>query len=385
MKKTLAIAILVSLFGINTAMADILPEGKKNIPVCAYFNNTADFSDTLAVYGYETGPDGERTDLTQYIADECFHTSYKFNDFGIYAVTSEHNATIDLSTFDPREDEEAYPTDRNPEIGNMLVDEDSTLESVANEYTILELDLEAKLLKIDPVKTTKYFDDGSDAEVTEGEITYISEDTEEEDPVENPEEEDVVVLFTDVDSSSTYYDALKYLKDQGTISGYPDGSYKPNSTINRAEFTKIIVGSISTEDELTNCYSKYSEEGSDKVSLFSDVEFTTGGERPWYFDYVCVAKEKQIIGGYPDGSFLPAQDINFVEAAKIIVEGIDYDTTESEPWYKRYVMEFSTRNAIPTTITTFNQQVTRGEMAEMMYRLRTGKTDLPSMDYEELQ
>ena len=382
MRKLLILALLVSAFGTNIANADILPEGKTTVPVCAYFNNTADFTDTLTIYGYETGPDGERTDFSTLIADECFHTSYKFNQFGIYAVTNEHAATLDLDTYDPSEDAEAYPTNIKPEIGDMLVDKDSTLESVSNEYTIVKLDLDAEVLEIAAVQTTEYFNDGSDPEITEGEITTVNGNAGEEDtPVT---EEDV---FTDVDSSSIYYDALVYLKDQGTISGYPDGSYKPNSTINRAEFTKIIVGSISTEHELTNCFTNYSEAENSIVTLFSDVAFTKGGsdERPWYFDFVCVAKDKQIINGYPDGSFMPAQDINFVEAAKIIVEGIDYETSESDPWFKRYVMEFATRNAIPTTITSFEHKVTRGEMAEAMYRLRAGITDLPSLTYEDLQ
>jgi len=223
MRKLIAISILVFAFGTNIAVADILPEGKKNIPVCAYFNNTADFLDTVYVYGFETGPDGERTDLSHFIANECFHTSYKFNDYGVYAVTVEHADTLDLDTYDPREDEEAYPTDIMPEIGNMLVDETSTLESVSNEYTIIELDLDEKVLVIQPVKTTKYFDDGSDAEVTEGEITTISTETGEEEIVpeeeEEEEEETTENIFTDVDSTSTYADALKYLKDQGIISG----------------------------------------------------------------------------------------------------------------------------------------------------------------------
>ena len=67
MRKILAVALLVSVFGINTAIADILPEGQKVVPVCAYFNNTADFLDTLAIYGYETGPDGEMTNFSTFL------------------------------------------------------------------------------------------------------------------------------------------------------------------------------------------------------------------------------------------------------------------------------------------------------------------------------
>jgi LPXTG-site transpeptidase (sortase) family protein len=41
-------------------------------------------------------------------------------------------------------------------------------------------------------------------------------------------------------------------------------------------------------------------------------------------------------------------------------------------------------NAIPTSIASLTQKVTRGEMAEMIYRLRANVTDNPSKTYEEL-
>ena len=48
--------------------------------------------------------------------------------------------------------------------------------------------------------------------------------------------------FSDVSVSTQYADAIKYAETNGIVSGYPDGSFKPLSRINRAEFTKIIVG-----------------------------------------------------------------------------------------------------------------------------------------------
>ena len=379
MKKIFILGLLINMLLVGTAYADILPQGKTVVPVCAYFNNTAEFLDTISIFGFETGPGGNRIDLSQYIADECFHTSYKFNGFGVYAVTVEHAATLDLDTYDPKSDEEAYPTNIMPEIGDMLVDEDDALESVANEYAIIELDLENEVLVIEPVKTIKYFSDGSDPEVIEGSITSVSGGIGNE---ENGED-----IFTDVSSDSEYFDALKYLKDRGIIEGYPDGSFKPGITINRAEFTKIVVGSITTDDALSACAANYTVEDDYNVTLFSDVVFAmVGGNEPeWYFDFVCVAKLNGIIGGYPDGSFMPAQDINFVEGAKIVTEAVGYQMmTDLEPWYMGYVKELGNHNAIPTSIASFDQKLTRGEMAEIMYRLMADVTDLESLTYEDL-
>jgi len=404
------LAMLVFTFGVNTAMADILPEGNKSVSVCASLNNIEDFTDELSVYTYEVSPGGDKT-LEKITDDKCLNYGYKFNQFSIFAITVEHENELDMNSYDPTEDDDAYPTSPKMQYGSVLVDESSNLDKVENEYKIKELDIENEVLVVEAVQYTKYFDDESDAEVVEGEVYSVGGDENQEEGDESTQEtqssEETQVteetqttqgtqdtqtteetqenLFTDVDSTSVYFDALKYLKGEGIIGGYPDGSYKAETTINRAEFTKIIVGSISTEDELSKCVTDNLKDGT--VALFSDVEYNAAGseEEPWYLKYVCVAKEKGIIGGYPDGTFKPAQDINFVEASKIIVEGFGYTTTETEPWYKRYVTELVNKHAVPMTLTTFAQKITRGEMAEMMYRLKAEKTELSSQSYENLK
>lgn len=385
----MAVALLVSLFGFGTALADILPEGQTVVQVCAYFNNTADFLDDITIYYYETSPGGDRVDLSQLIADECVKPAYKFNSFGVYAVTNEHAATLDLDTYNPTIDEEAYPAESPLEMGFMWFEDTTIIESISNEYYIAELDLENKVLVVEPVSTTLNHNDGSDPEVKEGEVTRVYLTVAEEEALEEEEvaEEEVVELFTDVDSTSEYYDALNYLKTEGIIGGYPDGSYKPESTINRAEFTKIVMGSISTPDELETCMTHYMVEGDYMVRLFFDVKFAAvGGNAPdWYFNYVCQAKKMSIIGGYPDGTFKPAQEINFVEAAKIITGAVYGEPAgTSEPWYKTYVMALEDHNAIPTSVTTFEKNLTRGEMAEIMYRLKAEVSDKESLTYAEL-
>jgi len=232
-------------------------------------------------------------------------------------------------------------------------------------------------LIIEPVKTITYFVGGAkQPETTVGQITPI---------VETPTlYEDV---FTDVDSNNKYYTALKYLKDNGVVIGYSDGSFKPDKKINRAEFTKIIIGANTTQEALTNCAANYTKVGDYNVTLFTDVVFAmvAGNEPSWFFDYVCVAKFNGIVKGYDDGSFKPDQNIKFVEASKIIVKVMGSQTPELVPWFMSYIKELAGKNAIPTSITTFSQELTRGEMAEIAYRLRANITNLPSKTYEELQ
>ena len=46
--------------------------------------------------------------------------------------------------------------------------------------------------------------------------------------------------FTDIDSAHWAFGAISRLVDQGTIGGYADGSFKPNNTVTRAEFVKMV-------------------------------------------------------------------------------------------------------------------------------------------------
>jgi len=191
--------------------------------------------------------------------------------------------------------------------------------------------------------------------------------------------------FSDVTSGSTYYNAVLYLKNQGVISGYPDGTFKPNNTINRAEFTKILVGASPSYVNNGLCMETFAKpDSSGYYDLFTDV-LSAGGA--WYLEPICYAKTNHFIDGYSDGSFKPAQEINFAEAAKIIANAFQLTsstTAASTPWYKVYVDALASKKAIPITITTFNQQITRGEMAEMAYRMKSQNTGLPSKTYTDL-
>ncbi len=47
-------------------------------------------------------------------------------------------------------------------------------------------------------------------------------------------------IFSDVSTTNTYSEAICAVYDAGWISGYPDGTFRPNATITRAETVKII-------------------------------------------------------------------------------------------------------------------------------------------------
>lgn len=177
--------------------------------------------------------------------------------------------------------------------------------------------------------------------------------------------------FSDVPTDHPNSDAIFYVRSAGIVQGYEDGTFKPDATINRAEFVKILVAATAVEDGPV-C----------KIAPFSDVDQTA-----WYATYAHEARCLGLVQGYPDGSFKPADPINFVEAAKIVANAFHIAApgmAQDDAWYKPYVTSLERAHAIPTSITRFGQSITRGEMAEMIYRLRMGG-DKPSKTFDELQ
>lgn len=112
--------------------------------------------------------------------------------------------------------------------------------------------------------------------------------------------------FTDVDKDDWFNTPVSTLSAMGIISGYEDGSFRPNAPITRAEFAAIAVRFFEEDSAIY-------EEGT-----FSDI---AGGE--WFADAVQAAKEHGIIGGYPDGSFQPNKNISRAEACSIVNRTLD--------------------------------------------------------------
>ena len=177
------------------------------------------------------------------------------------------------------------------------------------------------------------------------------------------------LAYPDVGSDYQYKTAIDYITEEGIVQGYPDGTYKPNNKINRAEFTKIIVEAKIGENPIASASNCFPDVPSDQ----------------WFASYVCYAKSRGIISGYPDGYFRPANNINLVEAAKILVNTLEIPKEpQGTEWYSEYIEAMATFKYLPPTFTYFDQKVTRGEMAEMVWRILEQKSDQESVTVAEL-
>ncbi|MFA5843165.1 MAG: S-layer homology domain-containing protein [Candidatus Gracilibacteria bacterium] len=181
--------------------------------------------------------------------------------------------------------------------------------------------------------------------------------------------------FSDVSSTNENREAIEYLVYNGTLKGYDDSTFRPSNTINRAELMKVLVLSQGIEPDATvykNC--------------FPDV--TT----EWFAPYVCYAHEQGWVDGYPDNTFLPANTVNKVEAAKMVINAWGYsdmlpdslsisksdlfDDTYPSVWYAPYVYLIKSWNLegewhIDGSAGNFNPAdgMERGRAAEYMFRI----------------
>ena len=169
-------------------------------------------------------------------------------------------------------------------------------------------------------------------------------------------------IFYDVNEDQTYRTAIEFLYREGIVNGYPDSTFKPQNTLNRAEMLKIIVESthkpVFPKD--IAAFNAYGEQ-----SCFYDVP-----KGQWFTKYICYGKEKGLVRGYDNGKyFRPSQTVSFVEGLKITLKGFETPFLEGEIWYKNLVETASAQNLIPQTIKAFHDGLRRDEMAELITRI----------------
>lgn len=179
--------------------------------------------------------------------------------------------------------------------------------------------------------------------------------------------------FTDVKTSRDDAEAVAYVFSRGIVSGYSDGTFRPDGTINRAEFAKIasLFYWNGEKKYIEMCGSKH----------FDDVALDA-----WYFHFVCTAKDHEIVSGYPGTRlYKPEQSITVAEAAKMIIAAFKIQTTATNgAWYAPYIHALADRNALPTSLTSLDQPIRRGQVADIFYRLDTKNENEASLSYADL-
>lgn len=110
----------------------------------------------------------------------------------------------------------------------------------------------------------------------------------------------IAAAFTDTQSNWAK-NAIQTLSDQSIITGYPDGSFKPNGQITRAEFSAVMVKALGLNLN------------ADGSQTFSDVP-----TNHWAYPAIETVRNTGLVSGYPNGQFLPNKSISRAEALAVL-------------------------------------------------------------------
>jgi len=139
---------------------------------------------------------------------------------------------------------------------------------------------------------------------------------------------------------------VHHLMKKGIISGYDDGTFKPEQEINRAELAKIVAMAISRTNN----------------KLQDPLEFPDVDNGAWFHNYISQLTSSDVMHGYMDGFFRPNKFISRAEATKTLLlasgfrkQEIDelrgqlfnpFKDIEEETWFEPFVLKAYMENIV---------------------------------------
>jgi len=187
------------------------------------------------------------------------------------------------------------------------------------------------------------------------------------------------VAFKDVPANYWAKVYIEALASQNIIAGFPDGTFKPNEPVTRAQFATIITKALTPP------------------SKRPAINFKDVASNFWAFAAIQSAYQSQFVSGYPDGTFKPQQQIPRVQALVALANGLGLTANDQSvlsfytdagqiPNYAIAPIAAATVRQLvinyPTTKQLNpNRQATRAEVAAFVYQalVNTGRAQpIPS-------
>jgi endonuclease YncB( thermonuclease family) len=169
--------------------------------------------------------------------------------------------------------------------------------------------------------------------------------------------------FPDVPETHTNYEAIYFLKSRGVINGYDNGNFGADDPITRVQALKILLlgSEIKPNKNL--------------VSNFPDVPSTHWGQR-----FIAEAKNRNIVNGKADGTFCADTTLNLAEGLKMLLKTNDinpkipinppFADVSTSDWFSPFAA-YARKKRLVDIVEYLEpaKKLTRGELAELMYRL----------------
>ncbi len=167
------------------------------------------------------------------------------------------------------------------------------------------------------------------------------------------------VEFTDVPADYYYKTAIDSLVANGVINGYTEedgtSTFRPENTITRAEFAKLVAAATAKGVALT-----------ETTAQFPDVPADH-----WANTYIAYAVKAGIVNGYEDGTFRPSNPVTYGEAIKMLVcvKGYASVYTATNPWYDGWIQIANKINLTKNAMALGANPAPRGLVAQLVYNL----------------
>ncbi|NRB09201.1 MAG: DUF1565 domain-containing protein [Richelia sp.] len=199
---------------------------------------------------------------------------------------------------------------------------------------------------------------GNSINTFQGNVDYVASDVEA--PPGAP------VTFKDVPASHWANNYIKALSAKGVIAGFPDGTFKPNDRVTRAQFAAIINKAFTPAAKRT-------------AINFSDVS-----TRYWGYQAIQTASRGGFLSGYPNKTFKPELQIPRVQVLVSLANGLEltapdqnslsfYNDASQIPSWAKSPVSAATMKQIVVNYPTVKQlkpknQATRAEVAAFVYQ-----------------
>ena len=168
--------------------------------------------------------------------------------------------------------------------------------------------------------------------------------------------------FPDVSTDHPNKTAIDYLSDEKIISGYPDGTFRPEDSISRSELMKVLTKRFVGEGPYSDAY----------YNCFPDVK------DDWYAPYVCYASSQGWVDGYSSGLFEPKGNVSIAEAIKMLINsqgfGGEVNSLDFDDWYTPYLVVAKNNGFIDEADYYLfpENDMYRASITESLYRVLVG-------------
>ena len=155
-----------------------------------------------------------------------------------------------------------------------------------------------------------------------------------------------------------YEQAVKELVALNVVTGYEDGTYKPENNITRAEVTKLVVAAMGPR------FLENAEAAGGKDTEFSDVPGTH-----WAAGYVSTGVANSFIAGMGDGTFAPEENVTYAQVVKMIIAAMGYTSIcEKQGGYPNGYLSVASSQGVTAGVTSNGADsiVTRGQVAQLL-------------------